>query len=205
MNSMSDFFIPQADAWRQEIYPILEQTTNLLYLILTKYPERVMSLLPQNWSTEAHPNGYSHVILGTSVEDQKAANFRIPDLINIRANYKVISFEPLLGPIDLRPFLQEPTPTAPKRLPFDWAILGGESGYKTKQPGKKDFRYRKCELDWLISLRDQLEAAGVPVFVKQVGSHLAREYKLSAKAGQRVEEWSPRSWRFPQDYLTLTH
>ncbi|RZM23223.1 MAG: DUF5131 family protein, partial [Pedobacter sp.] len=79
MNSMSDFFIPHADAWREEVYPILEQTSKLLYLILTKYPERVMNRLPQNWSTKDYPNGYSHVIIGTSVEDQKAAELRIPE------------------------------------------------------------------------------------------------------------------------------
>lgn len=205
MNSMSDFFILHADAWREEVYPILEQTSKLLYLILTKYPERVMNRLPQNWSTRDYPNGYSHVIIGTSVEDQKAAELRIPELINIRANYKVISFEPLLGPIDLNPFLQPSTSASFKRLPFDWAILGGESGYKTRQPGKKDFRYRRCQLEWLILLRDQLEAAGIPIFVKQLGSHLAHEFKLSAKAGQHVEEWEQLPWRFPQDYLTVTH
>lgn len=200
MNSMSDFFIPQADNWRPEIYPILELTPNLLYLILTKYPERVPAQLPPNWVTETHPNGYPNVIVGTSIEDQKAADLRMPELLRIQATYKVISFEPLLGPIDLSPFLTES-----KRLPIDWAIIGGESGYKTRKKGKKDFRYRPCQLEWLVSLRDQLEAAGVPVFVKQLGSHLAHEYKLKASAGQRADEWGRLPERFPQTYLTLTH
>ena len=204
MNSMSDFFIPQADEWRPEIYPILELTPNLLYLILTKYPERVMEYLPPNWVTEMHPTGYPNVIVGTSIEDQKAANLRMPELLRIQANHKVISFEPLLGPIDLTPFLREPTQHSSKRLPIDWAIIGGESGYKARKKGKKDFRYRPCELDWLISLRDQLEAAGVPVFVKQLGSHLAQEYKLNASAGQWAEEWSRLPERLPQAYPILT-
>ena len=197
MNSMSDFFIPQADDWRDELDPILERTPNLLYLILTKYPERVMDKVPHNWCTEQHPNGYPNVIMGTSIEDQKAAILRIPDLIRIRSAYKVISFEPLLGPIDLSPFLQETSPTSSKRLPFDWAILGGESGFRARKEEKKDFRYRKCQLEWLTSLRDQLEDAGVPVFIKQLGSHLAHEFKLSATAGQRAEEWSQVPGRFP--------
>ena len=52
---------------------------------------------------------------------------------------------------------------------------------------------------------DQEAAAGIRVFVDKLGSQLAHEFKFSAKAGQRVEEWEQLSWRFPQDYLTVTH
>lgn len=203
MNSMSDFFIPQADEWRPEIYPMLLQTPNLLYLILTKYPDRVMDQVPPDWITDEHPDGYSNVIVGTSVEDQKAADGRIPALAHLRARYKVVSFEPLLGPIDLRSYRIRNESAGTDQLPFDWAILGGESGYKNKKKGKKDFRYRKCQLEWLTSLQAQLEAAGVPVFVKQVGTHLANEFRLSASAGQRADEWNRLPVQFPQQYLTI--
>lgn len=146
VNSMSEFFIILSDACCEEVYPLLKQTANFLYLILTNYPERGMSLLPNNWSKEDHPKAYSRVIIGTSVEDQKTTDLGIPDLMKIRANYKVFSFEP-----------------------------------------------------------DQEAAAGIRVFVDKLGSQLAHEFKLSAKAGQRVEEWEQLSWRFPQDYLTVTH
>ena len=90
-----------------------------------------------------------NVWLGVSVEDQRRAVERIPSLLATPAAVRFLSVEPLLGPIDLSPYLHK----------LDWVIVGGESGPKA----------RPVHPDWVRSLRDQCQAAGVPFFFKQWG------------------------------------
>ena len=107
-----------------------------------------------------------NVWLGVSAEDQTRADARIPVLLATPAAGRFISAEPLLGPIDLSPFLQ----SAPARGPsLNWVITGGESGPGARPPHP----------DWFRSLRDQCAAApdreggqtkGTPFFFKQWGS-----------------------------------
>lgn len=104
-----------------------------------------------------------NVWLGTSVEDQKTADERIPHLLRCPAAVRFLSCGPLLGPVDLKdatgvpPFGEDEQFGA--RDCIHWVIVGGESG-----PGA-----RPMHPDWARSLRDQCAAAGVPFFFKQVG------------------------------------
>lgn len=120
-----------------------------------------------------------NVWLGVSVENQKAADERIPLLLQTPAAVRFLSVEPMLGRVDLMSidYLQavaQPGWQGEKRYPFpnmpdewrtkllhllDWVICGGESG-----PGA-----RPMHPDWARSLRDQCMAAGVPFFFKQWG------------------------------------
>lgn len=121
-------------------------------------------------------NAPSNVIVMVSVEDQRTADERIPTLLRIPAICRGLSLEPLLGPVDLR----LATPCDRKCQEFqdaecpgtaglcvmqerrlDWLVIGGESGP----------RARPCNVEWVRSLAQQGQAAGVPVFVKQLGSH----------------------------------
>lgn len=116
--------------------------------------------------------------LGTSVEDQKRADDRIPDLLATPASVRFLSCEPLLGPVNLSEvcgghFFQNPLTghryhDAPEGVhsasdylgaKIDWVIVGGESGKGS----------RPMHPDWARSLRDQCEAAGVGFFFKQWG------------------------------------
>jgi protein gp37 len=102
-----------------------------------------------------------NVWLGVSVENQAAADERIPELLKTPAAVRFLSCEPLIGPVNLHrewlaPFhdfdpMLRPTPR------IAWVIAGCESG-----PGA-----RPCSVEWLRSLRDQCAAAGVPFFLKQ--------------------------------------
>lgn len=67
---------------------------------------------------------------------------------------------------------------------IDWVIIGGESGNDT---GK--YRYRPCELEWIGYLFGAFAAAGVPVFIKQLGTHLAKDMKLKDRSGGDMAEW----------------
>ena len=110
-----------------------------------------------------------NVWLGVSVENQAAADERIPLLLRTPAAVRFISAEPLLGPVTLPGCngradckLSGVDGHSDKPLGgIDWVICGGESG-----PGA-----RPMHPDWARSLRDQCIAAGVPFFFKQWGEY----------------------------------
>ena len=138
-----------------------------------------------------------NVHLGISAEDQPTLDERVPHLLQTPAAVRWLSLEPLLGPVDLTHlcggtldaltgwnttpgnagcetdgsttwghFQDEPQQhDGPK---IDWVVVGGESG-----PGA-----RPCNVEWIRSVVRQCRAAGVPVFVKQLGSVWARERSL---------------------------
>jgi protein gp37 len=115
-----------------------------------------------------------NVWLGVTVENQARANERIPLLLQTPAEHRWVSAEPLLGGIDLE--------GAFTRLGFDGVdqvIVGGESGH------------RPCNVEWIRSLRDQCRAAGVPCYVKQLGSWVVGEHKLNPRhrSGANPSEW----------------
>ena len=78
---------------------------------------------------------------------------------------------------------------------INWVIVGGESGFEFGE-----YRYRKCELDWIESIIKEAKANDVKVFVKQLGSDLAKRLKLKDKFGGSPDEWDPkyRVLQFPQ-------
>jgi protein gp37 len=102
-----------------------------------------------------------NVWIGVSVEDQAAADERVPRLLETPAAVRWISAEPLLGPVDLSRWLWADLGERGRaRLNgLHWLVCGGESG-----PGA-----RPIHPAWARALRDQCVAAGVPFFFKQWG------------------------------------
>ena len=98
-----------------------------------------------------------NVWLGTSVEDQAAADERIPHLLRCHAAVRFLSCEPLLGSIDLEPWLCGNYCDVEQA----WVIVGGESGHGA----------RGCDVNWIRSIIDQCRIARVPCFLKQLGRY----------------------------------
>ncbi|MNW41810.1 Phage protein Gp37/Gp68 [compost metagenome] len=178
VNSMSDLFHPDVpDDYIDQVFYVMAIARQHTYQILTKRPERMRDwILQHGWIMSEFP----HVWLGVSVENQQAADERIPPLLQIPAVVRFLSCEPLLGPVDLnavpRPdnayFMQRgeqgciTDPKEPddyvywhKRDQIHWVIVGGESGHNA----------RPMHPDWARSLRDQCQSAGVPFLFKQWG------------------------------------
>ena len=169
--SYSDFFIEKADAWRSDAWDIIRKTPQHTWMILTKRPERISQCLPPDWG-----DGWDNVWLGTTVENN-ASLPRITALSLIPAKTRFISFEPLLENLEFpKPFFLQD---------IHWAILGGESG---NIAGK--YAARPCKMEWIQDIIfNQCHPNNVKVFVKQLGSVLARELKLNTPAGSDIKEW----------------
>lgn len=177
VNSMSDLFharIP--DDYIAQVFASMALSQQHTFQILTKRHGRVRSLLnsAEFWasvgphmsaligaptqidSARALPN----VWLGVSVEDQKRADLRIPALMETPAAVRFLSMEPLLGPVDITPWLHQDEP----QVSLDWVIVGGESGPHA----------RPMDPAWVRSLRDQCDASGEAFFFKQWGGRTSK-------------------------------
>lgn len=142
------------------------------FLVLTKRPERAYV-----WQCfmSATDGVLPNVWLGTSVEDQKTAAARIPDLIDAPASMRFLSCEPLLGPLDLSYYL--------RTLRINQVIVGGESGHGA----------RRMDPRWVRDLRDQCQAHRVAFFFKQWGAFDEYGRRVGKKAAGAVLDG--REWR----------
>lgn len=163
------------------------------YIALTKRPERINEVLDNVsnhighfWAGDAPLNielevgdGYplDNLWLGVSVENQKRADERIPELLEVPAVKRFVSIEPLLEPVDIVEYFPEydyrPTygyyqeflkmrRANPGNKPIllnsglDWVIVGAETG-----PGARPYKR-----EWVQDIIDQCYDAGVPLFLK---------------------------------------
>jgi protein gp37 len=158
--SWSDFFIEEADPWRDEAWEIIKQTPHLTYQILTKRPERIHYGLPDDFFPR-------NVWWGISAENQDELEERW-DILDSELHFHVppimfISAEPLLGPLDLT-FAFEEIDCGDEEHNWwtraaDWVIVGGESGPD----------YRPMNPDWARDILKQCREHEVPYFMKQMG------------------------------------
>lgn len=169
-SSLTDFFHEDIDSYRDEAWDIIRQCPEHTFQILTKRPERINNCLPKDWG-----EGWNNVWLGTSIGSQESIH-RMKQLADVPAQVRFLSLEPLHGPVKLS--------EATFYSAYDWVIVGGESG---NENGK--YRYRPCELKWIEDIVADCEHNNVPVFVKQLGTHLAKAMKLKDRHGGDIEEF----------------
>jgi len=168
--SLADVFelkedqIEEMDQWRSDFWKLIEQTPNLDWLLLTKRPENIETMIPDEWfGFRTMPK---NIWWGFSAENQKEFDARVPIMESFsRRHFQCyfVSIEPMLGPIDIRDWLDEEDlgdeDASMWSSPIDWVICGGESGPNA----------RPMNPEWARSLRDQCQEAGIPFFFKQWG------------------------------------
>lgn len=157
VNSMSDLFHKEVpDHFIAECFAVMRRASHHTFQVLTKRPERAAEMAGEL----AWP---ANLWMGTSVENAEYV-FRIPSLLNIPAEVRFLSLEPLLGPI----------PRLPLRG-IDWVIVGGESGPCA----------RPMKASWVFKIRDRCVDRGTPFFFKQWGG------VRKCKAGRQLDG---RTW-----------
>lgn len=169
----SDFFHPDADAWRTEIWAMIKARQDLSFFIITKRPERFYVSLPSDWG-----EGYANVHLSCTCENQEWADRRLPDFLQLPVRHRYINLEPLLEAVNLEPYLA----CGHKRILE--VSCGGESGDEA----------RLCDYAWIMSLREQCLKYRVSFSFHQTGAnfrynnriyHIKRKYQhwQAKKAG----------------------
>lgn len=182
----SDFLLEEADEWRPWAWAMMAARRDLNFFFITKRIHRLAECLPPDWG-----NGYENVSVCVTAEDQEQADARLPLLLEVPIRYPSISCEPLLGPIDLSRWL------SPR---ITQVVAGGESGPQA----------RPCRYEWILDIRRQCIAAGVPFLFKQTGYRLEKDGRLyriprslqhsqARKAGinYRCQTFRPREEEIP--------
>jgi len=153
--SLCDVFEEHKDvAWaRERLWEMIEATGNLIWVLLTKRPENINSMVPATWRMVPPEN----VWMGVSVENQETADRRIRELEFVNAEVKCVSYEPAIGPVrwDV------------EKHRVDWIKCGGESGANA----------RPFLEVWGMMTEVWTKKNGVKFYMKQMGSVWANEYK----------------------------
>jgi protein gp37 len=202
--SMADVFEehPALPEQRDRLWSLIDATPALDWLLLTKRPENVRPLVYQDWLRTGWPE---NVWLGVTAEDQQRADERIPLLLDVPTPVRFVSAEPLLGPLDLSRWMRPHAPDCrdvngeppwctcgrDRDGYLDWLIVGGESG-----PGA-----RPMDLAWARGVVAHGRDTGVAVFVKQLGTVLAKQLGAPGK-GETLEslpsDLQVREWPRPK-------
>jgi protein gp37 len=202
------------DAWIDRVFAVMALAPRHQFQVLTKRAARMRAYIGRRGASPSLPSHeimaamdgicrdkwpdlrwpLPNVWLGVSVEDQRAADERIPELLATPAAVRWISAEPLLGPVDLGKIVLRADGQLPTALSnslgdyvqpltgnfrdspmLDWVVAGGESG-----PGA-----RPMHPDWVRGLLDQCEMAGVPFLFKQWGQWANAAQSSLAALGDR--------------------
>lgn len=196
--SLTDFFHEGCDSFRDEAWDIIRQCPQHTFQILTKRPERIVNNLPKDWNEH-----FNNVWIGTSIGSEKGLKrmYAIMDAFNgfknggieLRKPITFISFEPLHERIDANFDIST-------IIWFDWIIIGGESGNET---GK--YRYRPCQVEWIEEIANSFSSCGVSVFIKQMGTYLSKQLKMSDRHGGNIGEFPTQLQirQFPKHKIEL--
>ena len=190
--SLADWLDNEAPIeWLVDLLDLIRRTPNIDWLLLTKrignWSKRISEAIGfldehthaayllqlRQWLADWLDGDHNpdNVWLGATICNQAEADRDIPKLLATPAAKRFLSIEPMLGPVDLRWLITEPTGnfrTHGGRRQMElrstgllhWVICGGESGQHA----------RAMHPDWVRSLRDQCAAANVPFLFKQWGS-----------------------------------
>ena len=151
----TDFFLSEADAWREEIWAMIKQRTDIEFLILTKRIDRFPVALPDDWGS-----GYENVTICCTCENQDRADYRLPVFLDLPIKHRTIIHEPMLEQIDIRKYLATGK--------IEGVTCGGESGPEA----------RICDFAWILDSMEQCVEYDVPFWFKQTGARFKKGNKL---------------------------
>ena len=155
----SDFFLEEADEWRNECWAMIRQRPDCTFLFLTKRIERWPLCLPDDWE-----EGYSNVVVCCTVENQENADRKLAAFQQMPARHKCITAQPLLERIDIESYLDG----------IELVVAGGES----------DANARPLDYEWILDLRSQCQRQNVAFEFRQCGTFFikdGRQYRLQTR------------------------
>lgn len=160
----SDFFLKEADEWRDEAWSIIKRRPDIKFFLLTKRPERVFEHLPTNWGM-----GWENVFFNVSCENQKRADERIPILLELPFKHKGIMCAPLIAPVSIEKYL--------KYNQIEQVLCDGEN-YTGARP---------CHYEWVKVLRDECASYDVSFIFCGTGRRFVKDGRLYRIEGQGLQ------------------
>ena len=150
----SDFFLEDADEWRQGCWDMIRERTDLSFHIITKRIDRFEKCVPPDWG-----DGWNHVTICSTCENQDRTDYRLPILLSLPIKHRQIISEPMLGEITMEEYL--------KTGQIEHVTCGGESGPNA----------RPCNFDWILKVRSECVRYGIPFTFKQTGAVFVKDGK----------------------------
>ena len=157
----SDFFLEEADPWRDEAWQIMSERPDVVFFLLTKRPQRVSDHLPRNWG-----DGWENVFYSVTTENQRRADERMPILLELPFKHKGVLVAPFIGEVSLKEYLATGQ--------IEQVLSGGEN-YDGARP---------CHFEWVQRLRAECVQYGVNFTWFETGTVLVkdgRSYRMPDK------------------------
>lgn len=150
----SDFFLEEADDWRDEAWDMMRIRKDVRFYLLTKRPERIQQCLPPDWE-----DGWDNILLNVTCENQKRANERMPILINIKAKHKGVMCAPFIGAVNLDTWLDTGE--------IEQIVCGGEN-----YDGARPLHY-----EWVKNLHDACLKRNITFCFIETGNTFIKDNK----------------------------
>jgi len=163
VNDMSDFFHKDVNYdWQVDAFRTMAGLRRHRFLLLTKRPINMANFILKGIDNfKKLPIGlFTNIWLGVSVENQRTADERIPELLKIPRFKKWLSVEPLIGEIDIQKHLIYGGDEGTNSPAIDWLVAGAETGIGA--------RYMNPQYPAI--LLKQCKSASVPFFMKQMSN-----------------------------------
>lgn len=160
----SDFFLEEADVWREDIWNMISQRKDVVFSIITKRANRIKDNLPSDWG-----DGYDNVDLDVTAETQKRIDERIPILLNLPAKHKTIFVAPFIEEVTLIDYL--------KTHEIDKVICGGEN-YGGARP---------CNYDWVKKLQKECLDTNTTFVFMETGTCFIKDDKTYILKSKKLQ------------------
>lgn len=160
----SDFFLEEADEWRDEAWQMMRERSDVRFFIITKRVHRIKDTLPSDWG-----DGYDNVDINITCENQKRADERIPILLDLPLKHKSIAASPFIGELHLDKYLATGK--------IESVSCGGEN-YEGARP---------CDYEWVKILREECEKNGVNFCFFETGTHFIKDGKKYFMPSKKIQ------------------
>ena len=165
----SDFFLEEADEWRPEAWDMMRTRSDVVFLLLTKRPERIRDCLPPDWG-----DGWENIFLNVTCETQRRADERIPLLLDLPFRHKGLYCAPILEGISIGRYLDSGQ--------IEQVACGGEN-YGGARP---------CNFEWIKALREECVSRDITFCFMETGTVFikdGREYRIRNKQLQNLQAY----------------
>ena len=175
----TDFFIEEADLWRDECWRMIKERADLTFLFLTKRIDRFYDCIPADWK-----DGYENVIICCTIENQENADYKLNIFADLPIKHKYITSQPLIEKINIEKYLSD----------IELVVVGGEY----------DVNARVLEYDWVLDIREQCIRTNTNFEFRQCGTYFIKDgIKYTLKYGDLMKQARLANINYPSSGIMI--